>query len=216
VRLRALIGAYTDLNIFRQQCALLTIELVFHPPRNTLALVAQPPDPVTILLHRQDWSLSIADITQGCLSTKQNALLSDWVAELASGQAEGQTVTLLRVVDGDDADQRGFRQLDATIPLQKALKNSNFVEFPTLHIWDVDALTEALPDRLAIGSTAGELAVGDDDRPAKRRKVDASARIQSLLGDYASDDDQDEEEEDIEDEEEAGSSDAEGLLEDKS
>lgn len=172
------------LTICRQRCALLTLELIFHPPRNTLELATNPPDPLTILTHKNEWTATLAHLLERCISAKRKTSLPEWVPELAAGfTGDRQTIVGL-IVAGEPLDAaRRFHELDIEAPLQQALKGLSVVEFAAIHIWDSDAFEDGSSMQLR----------ADDNGTAKRRGDDTSrqAGVQALLGEYLSDDEGD-------------------------
>ncbi|EJD53700.1 hypothetical protein AURDEDRAFT_53483 [Auricularia subglabra TFB-10046 SS5] len=182
----------------RAKTAMLTLELVFHPPRDTLALVTNPPPPITLLTHRNDFARPLGDLVRSSVSdhakrkTKNGSPLPDWATGLVSAEEGSESVTLYLIADTSTTalpgKMKAFRKLDPALKLSKALRNTSFVEFPTIHLWDEDAFTGTLVDGPARADP-------DGPPPAKRRRVDASkgkTNMLALVGDYASGEDDDE------------------------
>ncbi|KAH7105578.1 hypothetical protein BKA62DRAFT_754732 [Auriculariales sp. MPI-PUGE-AT-0066] len=170
-----------------QQLATLTVEFVLHPPRNTLELATNPPDPITILSHKNNWSLPLSDLSQRSVPTKQKASYPEWVSELVSGQSNGQTVLLLKVVGREDAcETPGFVKLEPSKSLQAAVQGQCFVEFPTVHLWDLDVFTEnARGQGPATHPLAQDTPTVSTSRPPVKAAL--SSKMQMLLGGYTSD-----------------------------
>ena len=79
----------------------------------------------------------------------------------------------------------GFIRLNDEQKLSSLLRNKQFVEFPTIEVWEEGAFRGVLLD----GS--GTFGLQREQRPAKRRKLNANqgrATIAGLLGDYGSED----------------------------
>ncbi|KZW04113.1 hypothetical protein EXIGLDRAFT_15451 [Exidia glandulosa HHB12029] len=172
----------------RSKTAMLTLELVLHAPKDTLALATNPPPPITVFSHRVDFSRTLQDAVRTTVTEQSKRkgksaapALPEWATGLVDDAAE--TLYLIAQTDiGPSGKTTAFRELDATCKLSKALRNSTFVEFPTIHIWDADAFDGPLVNQPA--------AALDGQPPAKRRKVDASkgkSNMLALIGEYESD-----------------------------
>jgi len=79
----------------------------------------------------------------------------------------------------------GFIKLNGEQKLSSLLRKKQFVEFPTIEVWEEGAFRGVLLDEF------GTLGLQREQRPAKRRKLNATqgrAAITGLLGDYGSED----------------------------
>lgn len=88
------------------------------------------------------------------------------------------------------SEKFGFIKLDGERRLSALLRDKQFVEFPTIEVWEEGAFRGVLCD----GAGAFELRGGQG--PAKRRRLDVTkgrAAIVGLLGGYGSEDDDDDE-----------------------
>jgi hypothetical protein len=86
--------------------------------------------------------------------------------------------------------KKGFYKLDSTQNLSSLLRNRQFVEFPTIDVWDAGAFKGMVVD--AQGGVQPETG-NEEARLPKRRKLDRRAgtkAIHGLLGSYGSDDDE--------------------------
>lgn len=86
----------------------------------------------------------------------------------------------------------GYYKLDPTESLEKVLRHKQFVEFPTIEIWEDGSFTgTVVDDRGAV------MLDSEDERKPKRRKLnvkEGKKAINGLLGGYGSGSDDDEEE----------------------
>ena len=79
----------------------------------------------------------------------------------------------------------GFIKLNGEQKLSSLLRNKQFVEFPTIEVWEEGAFRGVLLDEF------GTLGLQREQRPVKKRKLNAvrgRAAIVGLLGDYGSED----------------------------
>jgi len=176
----------------------LTVEYNIHPPHALDACPNDTQEPYALLTHRNNFDLSLRDLFQSQISQrttgKNRADLPTWVKTLALPHPDmPDTFTppqfFIRAPLDTLSGRRekfGFIKLDGERKLSVLLRNKQFVEFPTIDVWEEDAFRGVLLD----GSGAFELP--GVQRPAKRRKLDVSkgrAAIAGLLGDYGSEDD---------------------------
>ncbi|KAH8105940.1 hypothetical protein BXZ70DRAFT_886772 [Cristinia sonorae] len=196
--------------------ALLTVELVFHPPKDPYAPSSQAPDPpITILTHRNRLDETVGQCISARIAervkSKKEKQVPQWLQDLVipdpSDPESFQPPTcvmptlldpLASLQSGSTSSLRpghikrhGHYKLDFNQTLQTALAHKHFVEFPTLEIWEKDAFTGTLVD------DGGAVMLDDDfdERRPKRRKLGAregKKAISGLLGDYGSDEDEDE------------------------
>ena len=88
----------------------------------------------------------------------------------------------------------GYYKLNPTEPLEKVLRHKQFVEFPTIEVWEDGAFTGTVVDDR--GAVMHDKPDSEDERKPKRRKLNAKEgkkAINGLLGGYGSgSDDEDE------------------------
>ncbi|KAI0251309.1 hypothetical protein BJV78DRAFT_1126659 [Lactifluus subvellereus] len=177
--------------------AFLTVEYNIHPPH---ALDACPDDtqaPYALLTHRNNFDLSLRDLFRSQISQRatgrNRADLPTWVKTLTLPHPDMPDAFTppqffirapLDPLSGK-REKFGFIKLDGERKLSALLRNKQFVEFPTIDVWEEGAFCGVLLD----GSGAFELP--REQRPGKKRKLDVSkgrAAIAGLLGDYGSED----------------------------
>ncbi|TCD70837.1 hypothetical protein EIP91_001527 [Steccherinum ochraceum] len=200
-------------NIYRLNTALMTVEFVFHAPPDPYAPSSQAPDPpVTILTHRNRLDETVAQCVQARIAervkSKKEKQVPQWLQDLVvpdpSDPDSFQTPTCVMPTVLDPLaslqsrttalrpghiKRQGFYKLDFKDSLQTALKHKQFVEYPTIEVWEKDAFTGTLVDDG--GSVMLEEA---DERKPKRRKLGAregKKAITGLLGAYGSDEEED-------------------------
>jgi hypothetical protein len=79
---------------------------------------------------------------------------------------------------------RSFYALDGNQALSAALRNTSFVEYPTIHVYGVGDFKGTIVDRQGTITR-----VIEEERPAKRRKTDKKKSVvmmKGLVGDYGS------------------------------
>ncbi|KAJ3516200.1 hypothetical protein NLJ89_g1271 [Agrocybe chaxingu] len=181
----------------KNQTALLTIEFKFYKPKDPLAPSSQPRDPpLTLLTHKNDTktpllSLIRSRVVEG-IKSKKESTHPQWVKQLVFPDADDpesftnpqcvmaakiNPLTLKRLVK---PTTKGYYSLDPTQPLSKSLRHTEFVEFPTIEIWD---------EFLGTILDARGIVKQHEERPLKRRKTNSKAgraAIAGLLGGYGS------------------------------
>ncbi|KAH9062793.1 hypothetical protein EDB87DRAFT_1558653 [Lactarius vividus] len=186
----------------KRKVVLSTVEYNIHPPPS---LDANPDknniqESYTLLTHRNNFDLSLRDLFQSQVSErtkgKGRAELPTWVKTLALPHPDvPDTFTppqffirapldLLSV----QGERFGFIKLHGEQKLSSLLRNKQFVEFPTIEVWEEGAFRGVLLDE------SGTFGLQREQRPAKRRKLNATkgrAAIVDLLGDYGSEDSDD-------------------------
>jgi hypothetical protein len=143
------------------------------------------------------------------VKSKKNSpsVIPDWIHELISQDTDDpgfytppqcfMKVYIDPLASGNILDARsrnGFYKLDIAQKLSALLRNRQFVEFPTIEIWDTDAFQGSIVDEQ--GSVVPKL----EERQPKRRKLDKRAgkkAIAELLGGYGSEEDRVKEEDTI-------------------
>jgi hypothetical protein len=181
----------------RKRTAFLTVEYNIHPPYGQDASVNDAKRPYTLLTHRNNFETPLRDLFQSQISQrttgKNRADLPTWVKTLALPHPDvPDTFTppqffirapldLLSV----RSDKFGYIKLDGGRKLSALLRNKQFVEFPTIEVWEEGTFHGVLLD------ASGAFELQGEQRPAKRRRLDVSkgrAAITGLLADYGSDD----------------------------
>jgi hypothetical protein len=128
--------------------------------------------PFTLLTHRNLPNMPLRRLVEKHIKLSKNTT-PEWVIDLVE-RDEADRVPKFSVLD---SHQKRYRQLNPSESIPGVLRDTSFIEFPTIEISD---------DEL-IGST-----VVPDSPPRKRRKLDVregKKAIQGLIGDYGSDDD---------------------------
>ncbi|KAF5387914.1 hypothetical protein D9615_000142 [Tricholomella constricta] len=185
----------------KSRTAFLTIEFKIHPPRDPLKPSSQPLGPPYVLLtHRNTINNSLLTLTrqvaERALSKKEGAAPA-WIRRILQPDPDDpNSFTPPDFVMTAQLDPRAavypisqqraaYYRLDPSETLAVLLRNTHFVEFPTIEVWEefkgtvVDvqgAVTEVLED--------------EEPRP-KRRKLTAKAgkrAIDGLLGGYGTED----------------------------
>ena len=190
--------------------ALLTVELVFYPPRFLLPSATKP-EPVRMLTHRNrlDRSLSgnlAARLQERSQSKKKekDKPLPEWLTDLITpppDDAEGFVPPVcvmstkldpLAAVSSSHSygslrpghiTRQAFFKLPFDRPLSEVLKHKHFVEFPTIEIWEEGTFTGVVVND--IGSIVHrDSEFGDDDgwRRRKRRKLGKKEGREALGG----------------------------------
>ncbi|KAJ7179392.1 hypothetical protein C8R46DRAFT_1073623 [Mycena filopes] len=171
------------------ETALLTIEFKFHPSPNPLALPSQVPEPPrTLLTHRNrlDADKSLLQILQHHITERKEGAFPAWVRALACPDpTDPEAIDLARAARKQRAQP--YYRLDPTQPISALLRHKEFVEFPTIEVWEefVGTVVDAAG---AVTQTEDGGEEGDGRAP-KRRKLDRKAggkAIAGLLGGYGS------------------------------
>ncbi|KAL4242066.1 hypothetical protein ABKN59_000560 [Abortiporus biennis] len=212
--------------------ALLTIQFIFHPPRDPYAPSSQPlPEPFTLLTHRNKLDESILEniqtriLERGKSSKKENPIPS-WLTDLVIPPPEDPTSfivptcvmptkvdplaplqqsrrsstsassSLLSFLRPGHIVRNGYYKLDPRKKLVHSLKHKEFVEFPTIEVWEDGQFSGTIVDDKGsvLINDADDDEGGGGERP-KRRKMglkEGREAINGLVGGYGSDDDNDE------------------------
>jgi len=178
-----------------KRTAFLTVEYRIHSP---LALDTGPEEaqePHTLLTHRNNFDLPLRDLFQSQISQRTKGKTRDmptWVKTLALPDPDIPDAFTppqffirapLDPLSGR-IEKFGFIKLDSERRLSALLRNKEFVEFPTIEVWEEGAFRGVLLDG------TGALEPRGGQRPAKRRRLDVTkgrAAIAGLLGGYGSD-----------------------------
>ncbi|KAG6866532.1 hypothetical protein C0991_003076 [Blastosporella zonata] len=192
----------------RSQTALLTIEFKIHPPRDPLTPSSQSPDPPLILLtHKNNMKTPLLNITRQAaervLSKKDSAPYM-WIKRfLFPDPDDPDSFAPPHFIMAAHMDPRAaalqssqqrvaYHRFDPSKSLAVLLRNTHFVEFPTIEVWE--EFTGTVVD---VQGAVTELPQDDEPKP-KRRKFSVKAgkqAINGLLGGYGSDADEEVEEE---------------------
>lgn len=196
----------------RTKTALLTIQFVFHPPRNPFAPSSQPPEQPTILLtHRNKLDQSILVCIQNRLMERNKSKkdsFPSWLMDLTIPSSDDPELFIKptcvmptrvdplaslqarnHILQPGHIVREGFYKLDPDKPLEMVLKNKVFVEFPTIEVWEDGAFTGIIVD-----DRGAVLLDDEEERKPKRRKMgvrEGKKAISGLLGGYGSGDDED-------------------------
>lgn len=176
---------------------LLTIEFKFYPPSTPTVEVVRA-QPHTVIAHRSPISRTLLDvlrshIPQQPLQSRKHSL-PDWVPPLVHPHLEDPEGFVhpdcyvrasLDFHHQPTSQAEFYHKLDPASPLLELLRNTHFVEFPTIHIFDRDASSF----RGTIVDKTGRITRHQQDeaygRAPKRRKTNTQA-IAGLVGDYGS------------------------------
>ncbi|KAI0268361.1 hypothetical protein BC834DRAFT_821582 [Gloeopeniophorella convolvens] len=188
----------------KRKTALLTVEYIIHPPPGYSPSDAQKS--YRILTHRNDFNLPLLNLFQshmsGLTKGKRGAGVPAWAKSLALPEPDSPDAFtpphfFIRApldMSSGRREQFGYAELDGEQKFSTLLKHKQFVEFPTIEVWEEDAFRGILVE------ASGGIGLREGPRPAKRRKLDPSKgreAITGLLGDYGSED-EDEENEGVE------------------
>jgi hypothetical protein len=195
----------TDI-IDRKNTALLTIEFKLHMPPNLCAPSSQPREPpFTLLTHKNRFETPLLTLLQSKASEQSNNSQLDrpipsWIKSLVHPDPDDvDSFTPPQCLMAAQIDPRSglrshsaFYKLDPAQKLSVLLRDTPFVEFPTIEVWEEgDA---AFVGTIVDGHGSVTKYAGDGERKVKRRKLDVGAgkqAIHGLVGDYGSDADDD-------------------------
>ncbi|OCH92889.1 hypothetical protein OBBRIDRAFT_772500 [Obba rivulosa] len=193
---------------FKNKTALLTVEFVFHPPKDPLAPSSAPPEaPFTLVTHRNALETPLLSIMRTRVTERSNSKkekpIPSWLIPLISPDPDvpesftPPTCVMRTPLDplsslshsgGPRPGQllcAGYYRLDSALPLGAILKHKNFVEFPTIEVWEDGAFHGTIVD------DQGAVLHGDEEHRPKRRKLnvrEGKKAITGLLGGYGSED----------------------------
>lgn len=187
----------------RNQTALLTIEFKLQKPKDPLAPSSTPREPpFTLLTHKNNIKTPLIHIIRSHIHershTKKDSTHPEWVKRLVYPDPDDpesfeypkcvMAAQLDPLAVRDSRVKAAFYSLDPSQPLASALRHTEFVEFPTIEIWD--EFTGTILD------AEGIIRQRQEDNAVKRRKLNpkaGKATIAGLLGDYGSDESKEEE-----------------------
>jgi len=216
----------------RNKTALLTIEFKFHCPPDPLLPPSQPQEPIFILLtHRNNIETPLLSLIQAHITerikSKKNLAVPAWVKSLVCPHPDDpdsfthpqclMTVQVDPCLTLGSRQKLGYYRFDHSQKLSVLLRNTHFVEYPTIEIWEefhgllIDTQgtvthpveEERKPKRRKLNRKAGKLAIngllggyGSDEEAEKAEEQAAAAadnrNILSLLGGYMGSDDEEE------------------------
>lgn len=196
----------------RNRTALLTIELKFHPPPDPLQpSTQQSRQPFSLLTHRNALDKPLIEAMRSQVTERKKSKKGDplpaWISPLIfpdSDDPEGFSVPICAMrtpLDPLAALQsrasagprpghvlcEAYYKLDPTRPIGASLKHKNFVEFPTIEIWEEGSFSGTIVD------DQGSVQRDTEEPVPKRRKMNAregKKAIKGLLGGYGSDEEE--------------------------
>ncbi|KAJ3542359.1 hypothetical protein NM688_g5978 [Phlebia brevispora] len=208
--------------------ALLTIEFIFHPPRFLLPS-SQPAEPIRMLTHRNRISESLMSNLStrlaeraGSKKKEKEKPLPEWLTDMLVPQAEDSTSFVMPIcvmptkldplasltssrtnpyvgLRPGHITRNAFYKLLYDEPLVTALKHKQFVEFPTIELWEEGAfLGTIVDDRGSIVRKYDGTDEDEDGPKPKRRKLnrkEGKKTLGGLLGGYGSESDEEGEDE---------------------
>ncbi|KAH9938252.1 uncharacterized protein B0H18DRAFT_1205524 [Fomitopsis serialis] len=199
---------------FKNRTALLTIELKFHPPPDPLQPSSQQKrQPFSLLTHRNALERPLLEVMRAQVAERKKSKKGDpfptWISSLIvpdPDDPEGFTMpicvmqTPLDPLASLDARRNAagprpghvrceaYYKLDPAKPIGVNLKHKNFVEFPTIEIWEEGSFHGTIVDDQ--GSVQREA----EEPTPKRRKLsvrEGKKAINGLLGGYGSEEEED-------------------------
>ncbi|KAG5654072.1 hypothetical protein H0H81_007798 [Sphagnurus paluster] len=186
--------------------AFLTLEFKIHPPRDPLAPSSRLPDPPYVLLtHRNSTNTPLLTLTRQIAHralSKKDSPAPEWIRRLLecdpddpdsfspphfvmTAQRDPRALALAK-----SRHRSAYYRLDPSKTLAILLKNTHFVEFPTIEV--LEEFNGTVVDAQGMVT---EFAANEEPK-AKRRKLSAKAgkqAINGLVGGYGSEDSDDEE-----------------------
>ncbi|KAF8974652.1 hypothetical protein BDZ97DRAFT_1751397 [Flammula alnicola] len=126
---------------FKNQTALLTIEFKFYKPKDPLAPSSQPREPPYMLLtHRNDTRTSLLSLIRSHVhhrgNSKKETAHPEWVKRLLYPDPDDPESFSNPQCQREFADKKGALLLRPAQPLAALLRHTQFVEIPTIEIWD--------------------------------------------------------------------------------
>ncbi|KIJ70326.1 hypothetical protein HYDPIDRAFT_23441 [Hydnomerulius pinastri MD-312] len=197
----------------KSKSPLLTIEFKLYPPTTATSASSPPPPSHTVLSHRNQLTATLLTALQRHISWTpsktqklKEAALPDWLPPLVNPHPDDPEgfnpphCYIYAHVDVPQAIYPGvvptttkgtyYHKLDPALNLSELLRNTHFVEFPTIHVFDPDASSF----QGTVVDKAGSIArfsedERDGERAVKRRKLSQNAgrkAIAGLVGGYGS------------------------------
>ncbi|KAJ3788828.1 hypothetical protein GGU10DRAFT_261857 [Lentinula aff. detonsa] len=192
---------------FKNQTALLTIEFKFYPPQDPTSSKQMPS--FSFLTHRNNTKTPLLSLVANQVrdrhkhATEQSIFpswLLEFVEEISTSDSEQTTSSpfdsLIRAPILPTAltitgtrPKAAYHRILPTVSLLTALRNTHFVEYPTLELWPQGEFSGIIADQHAETQAhdSSEMA----ERRAKRRKIELKAgkkAISGLLDGYGSQD----------------------------
>jgi hypothetical protein len=173
----------------------LTVELIFHaPPPPLPTQVGEPP--WSLLTHQNGLEEHLLPLIQRHVrsrgSKKGDQAPAEWVTSMVLPTPEDPdgfaspelflAAPSLSARPGPSA--RSFYALDGSQAVSAALRNTSFVEYPTIHVYGAGDFKGTIVNRQGTITR-----VIEEERPAKRRKTDkkkSAVMMKGLVGGYGS------------------------------
>lgn len=187
----------------------MTIEYKFYRQRDPSAPSTQPREPpFRLLAHKNRFDTQLLTLVQSKVrerstNAQSGAPLPPWITEfLHPDPDDPESFAIPQFLMSAHVDPRSglrskstFYKLDPREKLSVILRDTPFVEFPTVEIWEDgdDAFKGTIVDAQG-GITAYADTESDGERRRKRRKLDIRAgkkAIHGLLGGYGSEEEED-------------------------
>ncbi|KAJ4472207.1 hypothetical protein J3R30DRAFT_3298962 [Lentinula aciculospora] len=202
---------------YKNQTAYLTLEFKFHPPQDPTTSRKVPP--FTFLTHRNNIKTPLLSLVANQVRERRDdhvvekSAFPPWLLELveqipnSTPDSENTTFSpfdsLIRApvpqipptaltITGTRIKAAYHRVVPAE-PLFTALRNTSFIEYPTMELWPQGEFSGIVADQHAEPAASGSA-----KRRAKRQKIELKAgkkAISELLGEYGSEDESGQEEE---------------------
>ncbi|THV05465.1 hypothetical protein K435DRAFT_773876 [Dendrothele bispora CBS 962.96] len=179
---------------FKKQTPLLTIELVFYPPLDPLLTHNDSGDDCGKRPHRM-WKHRVSlDETLSSLWRVNNKRkdkeknFPEWVVDIiGDAKEEEEDNTPDCVLRAPFGKEKVYWRLDARKKIGEVLRWTEFVEFPTVEVYEKGGFT----------GKSGEVEEGEEQRKKKRvmGKQEGKERISMLIGEYGSEEEEGEGEE---------------------
>ncbi|KAG6832888.1 hypothetical protein H0H92_004772 [Tricholoma furcatifolium] len=187
----------------KSHSAFLTIEFKLHPPRDPLAPSSQSAGPPLVLLtHKNKMDSSLLKLAQQAADrvlSKKDGATNGWLRRFLFPDPDNPSsftpphfIMAAKMKPRSAAFQKShhraaYYRFDPSESFATLLRNTSFVEFPTIEVWE-----EFTGTVVNVQGTVTELPA-DDEPNAKRRKLSRKAgkeAINGLLGDYGSEEDE--------------------------
>jgi hypothetical protein len=184
----------------------LTVELMFHAPPPPLPTQAGEP-PWSLLTHQNGLEEPLLALiqrhTRSRGSKKGDQAPAEWVTSMVlptvedpEGFASPELFLASPSLSGSPGPSASsFYVLDGSEALSAALRNTSFVEYPTIHIYGAGDFKGTIVNRQ--GTITRVL---EEERPAKRRRTDqkkSAVMMKGLVGGYGSEEEGSGEEDDV-------------------
>ena len=168
------------------------MEFKFHPPRDPLIPASQPLDPPFVLLtHKNNISTPLLVLAQQALA-KKNAP-PGWVKHFLTPDPDDPEsfrppqCVMIAHLDPTSltvGKRAAYYRFDPSKSLTLLLRNTHFVEFPTIELWE--EFHGTVVDTAGIVTQQPQ----EEERPLKRRKITGKKAMNRFLGEYGSDEEE--------------------------